>query len=95
LSGAVRAEQFLIGVVVSADRSIEIEMMPNEDIGFVHDGDPAKAKIDTFDFTRYGLLRGGTRSAPAALTSGVPTQRGNRWRRQAWKAPRLANEPPS
>jgi hemolysin D len=32
--------------------------VPNRDIGFVHPGDPAEIKIDTFNFTRYGLLHG-------------------------------------
>jgi len=33
-------------------------MVSNKDIGFVHEGDPAEIKIDTFNFTRYGLLHG-------------------------------------
>src|SRR5205807_8503574 len=28
------------------------------DIGFVHAGDEVETKVDTFDFTRYGLLHG-------------------------------------
>ena len=40
-------------------RHIEIEaMVLNKDIGFVHDGDAAEIKVDTFNFTRYGLLHG-------------------------------------
>src|SRR6185312_15719525 len=31
---------------------------PNRDIGFVHPGESAEIKIDTFNFTRYGLLHG-------------------------------------
>jgi len=30
----------------------------NRDIGFVHPGQETEIKIDTFNFTRYGLLRG-------------------------------------
>jgi hemolysin D len=30
----------------------------NRDIGFVHAGQQAAVKIDTFNFTRYGLLQG-------------------------------------
>jgi hemolysin D len=30
----------------------------NRDIGFVEIGQPAEIKIDTFNFTKYGLLRG-------------------------------------
>jgi hemolysin D len=30
----------------------------NRDIGFVHVGQEAEIKVDTFNFTRYGLLHG-------------------------------------
>jgi hemolysin D len=33
-------------------------MVPNRDIGFVEAGQEAAIKIDTFSFTRYGLLHG-------------------------------------
>jgi hemolysin D len=33
-------------------------MVSNRDIGFVHAGDEVQIKVDTFDFTRYGLLHG-------------------------------------
>jgi hemolysin D len=33
-------------------------MVSNRDIGFVHTGQQAEIKIDTFNFTRYGLLHG-------------------------------------
>jgi hemolysin D len=32
--------------------------VPNSDIGFVHPGQDAEIKVDTFNFTRYGLLHG-------------------------------------
>ncbi len=32
--------------------------MSNRDIGFVHAGQQAEIKVDTFNFTRYGLLHG-------------------------------------
>ncbi|MEW6454447.1 MAG: HlyD family type I secretion periplasmic adaptor subunit [Pseudomonadota bacterium] len=58
VGGVVTPAQVLMAVV-PADASIEIEaMVPNKDIGFVHDGDPAEIKIDTFNFTKYGLLHG-------------------------------------
>jgi len=45
--------------VVPTDSRLEIEaMVSNRDIGFVSAGQPAEIKIDTFDFTRYGLLHG-------------------------------------
>jgi hemolysin D len=33
-------------------------MVSNRDIGFVHPGQQAEIKVDTFPFTRYGLLHG-------------------------------------
>jgi len=58
VGGVVTPAQVLM-VVVPTDSSIEIEaMVLNKDIGFVHEGDPAEIKIDTFNFTLYGLLHG-------------------------------------
>ena len=58
IGGVVTPAQVLM-VVVPADSGIEIEaMVLNKDIGFVHDGDPAEIKVDTFNFTKYGLLHG-------------------------------------
>ncbi len=46
-------------LIVPADSHLEVEaMVSNRDIGFVHAGEPAEIKIDTFNFTRYGLLHG-------------------------------------
>jgi hemolysin D len=58
LGGVVTAAQQLM-VIVPADSHLEAEIMvPNRDIGFVHVGESAEIKIDTFNFTRYGLLHG-------------------------------------
>jgi hemolysin D len=58
VGGVVTPAQSLLAVV-PADSGLEIEaMLKNRDIGFVHVGQEAAIKIDTFDFTRYGLLRG-------------------------------------
>jgi hemolysin D len=58
IGGVVTPAQALM-VVVPTGAGVEIEaMVLNKDIGFVHDGDDAEIKIDTFNFTRYGLLRG-------------------------------------
>ncbi len=58
LGGVVTPAQALL-VVVPAESRLEIEaMVPNRDIGFVHDGQSAEIKVDTFNFTRYGLLHG-------------------------------------
>lgn len=58
VGGVVTPAQALM-VVVPSDSHLEIEaMVSNRDIGFVHPGQPAEIKIDTFNFTRYGLLHG-------------------------------------
>ena len=58
IGGVVTPAQQLL-VVVPLDSRLEIEaMVSNRDIGFVHEGQSAEIKIDTFSFTRYGLLHG-------------------------------------
>jgi hemolysin D len=58
IGGVVTSAQALM-VVVPAESRIEIEaMIQNKDIGFVEAGQEAEIKIDTFNFTKYGLLRG-------------------------------------
>ncbi|AUC97825.1 HlyD family type I secretion periplasmic adaptor subunit [Bradyrhizobium sp. SK17] len=58
IGGVVTAAQQLM-IVVPANSRIEAEaMIPNRDIGFVSAGQSAEVKIDTFNFTRYGLLQG-------------------------------------
>jgi hemolysin D len=58
VGGVVTPAQSLL-VVVPSDSALEIEaMVSNHDIGFVHAGQQAEIKIDTFNFTRYGLLHG-------------------------------------
>jgi hemolysin D len=58
VGGVVTPAQAL-AVVVPVDSHLEIEaMVSNRDIGFVHAGQEAEIKVDTFNFTRYGLLHG-------------------------------------
>ena len=58
VGGVVTPAQALL-VIVPSDSRLEIEaMVSNRDIGFVRPGQDAEIKIDTFNFTRYGLLRG-------------------------------------
>ncbi|MGJ4940714.1 HlyD family type I secretion periplasmic adaptor subunit [Bradyrhizobium sp. HKCCYLS1011] len=62
LGGVVTPAQTLM-VIVPSDSPLEIEaMVSNRDIGFVHVGDDVEIKVDTFDFTRYGLLHGKVRT---------------------------------
>jgi hemolysin D len=58
VGGVVTPAQSLLVVVPSGSR-LEIEaMVSNSDIGFIHPGQDAEIKVDTFNFTRYGLLHG-------------------------------------
>src|SRR6185369_1612 len=58
VGGVVTPAQALL-MVVPSDSRLEIEaLVSNRDIGFVHAGQPAEIKVDTFNFTRYGLLDG-------------------------------------
>ncbi|WP_166303266.1 HlyD family type I secretion periplasmic adaptor subunit [Bradyrhizobium sp. 2S1] len=57
--GGVVAQAQALAVVVPSESHLEIEaMLSNRDIGFVHPGQQAEIKVDTFNFTRYGLLHG-------------------------------------
>src|SRR5438132_264828 len=58
VGGVVTPAQAL-AIVVPAESRLEIEaMVSNQDIGFVSAGQEAEIKVDTFNFTRYGLLHG-------------------------------------
>ena len=58
VGGVVTPAQTLM-VIVPSESRLEIEaMVSNRDIGFVRAGQHAEIKVDTFNFTRYGLLHG-------------------------------------
>jgi hemolysin D len=58
VGGVVTPAQMLM-LIVPTESRLEIEaMISNRDIGFVEAGQEAAIKIDTFSFTRYGLLQG-------------------------------------
>jgi hemolysin D len=58
VGGIVTPAQSLL-VIVPSDSQLEIEAMAsNRDIGFIHPGQDVEIKVDTFNFTRYGLLHG-------------------------------------
>jgi hemolysin D len=58
VGGVVTPAQQLM-MIVPADSRLEAEaMVSNRDIGFVREGQSAEIKVDTFNFTRYGLLHG-------------------------------------
>jgi len=46
-------------VVVPDDAALLVEAhVANQDVGFLRPGQPAEIKIETFAFTRYGLIHG-------------------------------------
>ena len=56
--GVVTPAQQLLRIV-PADGEIEVDaVVANQDVGFVEIGQEAEIKIDTFPFTRYGLIHG-------------------------------------
>jgi hemolysin D len=79
--GVVTPAQTLLAIVPS-DSRLEIEaMVDNQDIGFVHPGQEAAIKVDTFAFTRYGLRHGTvvslSQDAIARDSSSKPDQKQN------------------
>jgi hemolysin D len=73
IGGVVTPAQALM-VIVPAESRLEIEaMISNRDIGFVEAGQDAAIKVDTFNFTRYGLLHGKVLSvSPDSITRDKP-----------------------
>jgi hemolysin D len=58
VGGVVTPSQELM-MVVPANSRLEIEAnIPNRDIGFIQAGQEAEIKVDTFNFTKYGLIHG-------------------------------------
>ncbi|MEW6678694.1 MAG: HlyD family type I secretion periplasmic adaptor subunit [Pseudomonadota bacterium] len=56
VGGVVTPAQPLM-VIVPADNTLEVEaFVENKDIGFVHAGQAAEVKVETFPFTKYGTL---------------------------------------
>lgn len=78
VGGVVTPAQQL-AVIVPASAALEVEaMISNRDIGFVHIGQEAQIKIDTFNFTRYGLLHGRVVSVSRdAIVRDVPQDQKN------------------
>jgi hemolysin D len=59
---------------VPLDSPLQIEaMVSNRDIGFVNAGQEAAIKIETFNFTKYGLLRGKVLDVSADSTPRKPS----------------------
>jgi hemolysin D len=79
IGGVVTPAQTLL-VVVPADSHLEIEaMVQNRDIGFVHPGQDTEIKIDTFNFSRYGMLHGKVLNvSPDAITRDKPQDKASK-----------------
>ena len=58
LQGVVTPAEHLM-IVVPDNRDLVIQaQLSDRDVGFVHVGQPVKVKVETFNFTRYGLVDG-------------------------------------
>jgi hemolysin D len=79
VGGVVTPAQALM-VIVPQDIHLEIEaMVANRDIGFVEPGQDVAVKIDTFNFTRYGLLHGRVLNVSSdAIAHDTPTKAADR-----------------
>lgn len=58
IGGVVTPAQKLISIVPVDSPLIIKAVLNNKDMGFVEKGMPVSVKIDTFDFQKYGLIRG-------------------------------------
>jgi len=78
IGGVVTPAQAL-AVIVPQDSRLEIEaMVPNRDIGFVRVDQDVEIKIDTFNFTRYGLIHGKVLSVSQdAIAKDKPPEKSN------------------
>lgn len=93
VGGVVTPAQPLLVLVPVASR-LEIEaMISNQDIGFVEVGQPASIKVQTFDFTKYGLLHGTVQSVSADAVQPDPKQESAN--AQSPDAARIDGEPAS
>ncbi len=58
VGGVVTPAQRLM-IIVPDNQNLMVEaQLPNRDVGFVHPGQDVAVKIETFNFTRYGLIHG-------------------------------------
>jgi hemolysin D len=57
--GGVVTEAQPLMVIVPSDQPVEVEaLLENKDIGFVYPGQDVEVKIETFNFTKYGVIDG-------------------------------------
>jgi hemolysin D len=58
IGGVVTPAQRLLVVVPDGERLTVEAALANRDVGFVHPGQDVQVKVETFSFTRYGLIHG-------------------------------------
>jgi len=69
IGGVVEPGQTLMRIAPSG-AGVEVEAkLPNKDVGFVRAGMPVAVKVETFPFTRYGVIRGVVESVSGDATS--------------------------
>lgn len=62
-AGGVVTEAQPLMVIVPSNQPVEVEaMLENKDIGFVRPGQEVEVKVDTFTFTKYGVVHGTVQS---------------------------------
>ena len=84
LGAVVTPAEQLLSVVPSADGVMVEAVVENRDIGFVHAGQRAEIKVETFPFTRYGLIHGTVQSIGTdAIVNEAQQQRNESTRRNA------------
>jgi len=58
VGGVVTPAEALLSIAPDQDQLIVEAMVQNKDVGFIHAGQVARVKIDTFNFIHYGLING-------------------------------------
>ncbi|MBV9218019.1 MAG: HlyD family type I secretion periplasmic adaptor subunit [Methylobacteriaceae bacterium] len=58
IGGVVTPAQQLMVIVPEGEALIAEATVSNRDVGFVHTGQEVEVKVETFNFTRYGLMHG-------------------------------------
>ena len=58
LRGVVLPGERLLTIVPDSHKLTIEARLTNKDVGFVHSGQPVKVKVETFNFTRYGIIPG-------------------------------------
>lgn len=62
-TGGVVTEAQPLMVIVPSNQPVEVEaLLENKDIGFVRPGQEVEVKVDTFTFTKYGVVHGTVQS---------------------------------